>query len=217
MIGTNDKVKQYVETSKDPWGLKHAGAIPERVGLIRNCIGKSGLVLDVGSAFGIYSDFLRSMGNLVVALDASRRMVSEGGKKFGMVNFALGSGEAIPFQDETFNAVLCMGTLIYSDNREKFLSEIYRTLRRRGRLCLIERNRSSPIHAILGKMKRNEKSVDNPQAYFIKSELEGLLKKAGFKIRRIRGDQIYLPFSLSLKTERFPSLSYFLVFECEKE
>lgn len=217
MIGTNDKVSNYVEQDEDPWGLKEAGADPHRADIIRSCIGKAGLVLDVGCAFGIYSNFLRGMGNYVISVDASRRMVTEATERFPDLTFSLGTGEALPFKDETFNAVLCMGTLIYSDNREKFLSEIYRTLRRRGRLCVIERNRSSPMHALIGKIKKNEKAVDDPQTYFTKSELECLLSNAGFKIKKVAGDQISLPFSLSIRTKRFPSLSYFLVFECVKE
>lgn len=210
------KLKHYIEKSEDPWGLLKIGVDKNRADIVRSCIGKAGLVLDVGCAFGIYSHFLRDMGNYVISVDASKRMIAHGRKMFSEMTFALGAGEALPFQKETFNAVLCMGTLIYATNREKFLSEVYRTLRKRGRFCLIERNRNSPMHVLVRKMKRNEKAVDAPQSYFTKGELEKLLKKIGFRIKSIRGDQISLPF-FSIRTKRLPSLSYFLIFECVKE
>ena len=209
-------VKTYVEKSEDPWGLRKIGVDKRRAALIKRHIGKAGLVLDVGCAFGIYSNFLRGLGNYVISLDASKRMVLDDRKIFGGT-FALGHGEHLPFMSDTFNAVLCMGTLIYSKDRNRFLSELHRVLRKRGKLCIIERNRSSPLHVIIGKMKHNEKAVDNPANYFSRSELKKLIIDAGFNIKKIAGDQISLPFSLSIKTGRFPSLSYFLVFECEKE
>ncbi|MBI2075724.1 MAG: class I SAM-dependent methyltransferase [Candidatus Aenigmarchaeota archaeon] len=220
MIGTNDKVKRYVEKSEDPWGLKRAGMDKRRASLIKRCIGKSGLVMDIGCAFGIYSDFLKKIGNFVISTDASKRMVVEGRKNFGGLHFVAGHGESLPYKSGMFDAVLCMGTLIYSSDRRAFLSELHRVLRKGGKLCVIERNKNSPLHLIVRKAKRNEQSVDNPETYFTKKDLKSLLAGAGFRIKRIRGDRISLPFITNLTSplaERLPSLAYFLVFECEKE
>jgi len=210
-------VRTYVEKDQDPWDLLKAGVNKRRATLLKKHIGKAGLVLDVGCAFGIYSNFLRSLGNYVVGVDASKRLVSEGKRRFGGT-FALGRGESLPFKDDTFNAVLCMGTLIYSNQRGQFLSELHRTLRKGGQLCIIERNRNSPMHKIIGKLKTNENAVDNPDHYFTVSELKKLVEEAGFTVKRIKGDTISLPFfSMHKLAEIFPSLAYFLVFECKKE
>ena len=212
-------VKTYVDKAPDPWGLLETGVDKRRAALIKRHIGKAGMVLDVGCAFGIYSNFLRSLGNYVVSLDASKRMVSAGKKLFSELTFVLGSGESLPFMNNTFNSILCMGTLIYSADRRKFLSEFYRTLRKRGRLCIIERNRNSPMHSLVRKLKKNEKSVDNPSNYFTRAELEKLLVSTGFRIKKASGDYVSMPFSSGFASlaEAFPSLAYFLVFECEKE
>lgn len=212
-------VRTYVEKDRDPWDLLKAGVNKRRAALLKKHIGKAGLVLDIGCAFGIYSAFLRNLGNYVISLDASKRMVSEGNSRFNELTFTRGRAEELPFKDDTFNAVLCVGTLIYSSDRKKFLAELYRALRKRGKLCVIERNRSSPLHGIIGKIKRNEKYVDARSSYFTKGEMKKLLTEADFKITKISGDEIALPvFSGATHklAETFPSFAYFLVFECEK-
>ena len=63
-------LRTYVEKDHDPWGLLKTNVDERRAILLRRHIGKAGLVIDVGCAFGIYSNFLRSLGNYVVGVDA---------------------------------------------------------------------------------------------------------------------------------------------------
>lgn len=212
-------VESYTEKSEDPWGLLKAGVDVRRASLIRKCLGKSGVVLDAGCGFGIYSNFLDSLGNKTIGLDASKRMVSDGKVYFKKMTFVAGRGERLPFKPESFDAVLCMGALIYSRYRKKFLSELNRVTKPAGKLCLIERNRASPMHSMVRKMKRNENPVDNPDDFFTKTELKKLVSDAGFKTTKISGDQISLPVFSKFThkaAEIVPSAAYFLVFECEK-
>ncbi len=211
--------RAYVEKSDDPWGLRKIGLQKRRSELIKTHINR-GLILDVGCGFGIYSEFIRKLGNAVISLDPSKRMVIDGKKLFDKLTFLRGCGEALPFRENAFDSILCMGTLIYSKHRKQFLSELYRVLKSGGHLCLVERNRDSPMHAFIRRFRRNENAVDNPESFFSKNELETLLRKEGFVVKRVIGDHISLPFftqSTYRLAEIFPSLANFLVFECEKK
>ncbi len=213
------KLKVYINESEDPWGLMKAGIDRRRASLIERCIGKAGRVLDVGCGFGIYSDFMEKFENIVVALDASKRMVRDGKKRFRELPFVSGSGERLPFKEGTFDAVLCMGTLIYSKSKELFLSELHRVLRNGGTLCVIERNRNSPMHSLVRKLKRSEKSVDDPAGFFSKGELERLVSGAGFTIKTVSGDVITLPvFSKYTHAiaEKVPTAAYFIAVCAQK-
>ncbi len=209
----------YTEKSKDPWGLLKAGVNKRRATLIRRCMGKSGIVLDVGCGFGIYSRFLEKLGDSVVGVDASKRMVLEGKTHDKNLTLVAGDGELLPFRKNAFDAVLCMGTLIYSRDRKAFLCELNRVTKRNGRLCLVERNRNSPMHALVGKIKENEKYFDKREIFFTKEELEKLVTGAGFEVNNIYGDEIALPVFSGLThrvAELLPSISYFLILECVK-
>ncbi len=206
---------EYIKKSDDPWGLLRIGADAARADILGRCVSGK-LVLDAGCGFGFYSDFLEK-GRKVVGLDASRRMVSDGRRIFPALKFVLGRGESLPFASGSFDGALCMGTLIYSKRRGAFLAELKRVLKKKGGLCVIERNRGSPLHALVGRLKKNEKDADNSARFFTVGELKNLLAKAGFRILRIEGDYV-APFRSSRRlASAFPSLAYFLVFVCEKD
>jgi ubiquinone/menaquinone biosynthesis C-methylase UbiE len=218
------ELSEYVENNKDPWDLKKTGIDYRRKCIIKKFLEKKGIVLDIGCAFGIYSDFLSCIGNRVIGLDVSKRMINEASETYNNVNFVLSDSDEMPFKKETFDAVLLMGTCIYVKDKNKLFSEIFRIMKNGGALCIIERNKHSPWHSIFERF-RKETSVDETKNFVSLTEVKYLLEKNGFKIEKITGDYISVPlFSENKITRRvfwslgeiMPSFSYFLVFFAKK-
>jgi len=105
--------------------------------------GAQGLkVLDVGTGTGVIALLLAEMGHLVTGIDISRRMLERAEEKARKGNlqteFRLGDAEALPFEDESFDAVVSRHVLWTLPNPEKALVNWKRVLRPGGKLVNID-------------------------------------------------------------------------------
>lgn len=110
-------------------------------------------VLDVGCGPGNFTrDFADAAGDgLVVGIDASAAMIAAGTKRGGGDNLVYIRGDAcsLPFDDEEFDAVCCIGVIHLLDDPMKSLAEQVRVLAPGGRLAMMatcnpEGDRQSP-------------------------------------------------------------------------
>jgi SAM-dependent methyltransferase len=70
------------------------------------------------------------------------------------LTFSLGALEAMPFKDNTFDAVHCRGVLMHIPEWKKALSQLCRVLRSGGRIAIMESNdRSVESLIVLGMRK----------------------------------------------------------------
>ena len=90
-------------------------------------------VLDVGCGGGYTSEFLAKRGAIVSGLDLSKRSIeaarqhaSQTGLK---IDYQQGSAEAIPYEDNSFDAVICVDVLEHINDLKQVVSEIHRVLR----------------------------------------------------------------------------------------
>ena len=94
-----------------------------------------GSVLDLGSGTGAsYSDLINFD---VTALDPDEQMLS-------LNNFekkVVGKGEELPFNENSFDNVLCCFVWRNVDDTEKTLSEVYRVLKPGGKFILLDMTR----------------------------------------------------------------------------
>ena len=106
------------------------------------------------------------------------------------ITFQVEDLEALPFKDNTFDIVFCGGVLHHFPNIGKVATELYRVLKKDGKLYAYEANRSNPITFLfftsakisrrilpLGYFKR--KFSLNERALSIK-DLKGTLENIGF-------------------------------------
>ena len=99
-------------------------------------------VLDVGCGAGVdlmIAARLVGPNGRVCGLDLTPEMVEKARANLGRIDLpraevALGTSEAIPFGDGSFDVVLSNGVLNLSPLKEQSYREIYRVLRRGGRL-----------------------------------------------------------------------------------
>ena len=186
-------IKQYKQMLEQPWGkIQYEITFAQLVHL------KNKKILDFGSGVGLISQFLEE-NNEVVAIEPEKEML------FAYPNHTykriLGSLEQVEkFDAESFDIVLCHNVLEYieENNREKYLSEFKRVLKRDGKLSIIKHNQvgkimqavvfSNDVDQALDLLKGNEfKSVSfNSGTTYTIDELLGMSKMKLEKYQAIR-------------------------------
>jgi 2-polyprenyl-3-methyl-5-hydroxy-6-metoxy-1,4-benzoquinol methylase len=106
------------------------------------------LVMDFGCATGTASLSLSRRGMKVFAIDASSRMIEEVKKKAQReslnVTCVLGDVEQLPFENNFFDGIICLGVLHHLPNISKGIEEQSRVLKKGGLLFISEPFRHKP-------------------------------------------------------------------------
>ena len=118
------------------------------------------MILDVATGTG--DSAIETAGILkpekIIGIDLSANMISAGKEKLkqknleGVIEMVLGESEALPFADATFDAAtVAFGVRNFSD-LHKGMSEMYRVLKKDGRLVVLEfsRPRNFPVKQLFG-------------------------------------------------------------------
>jgi demethylmenaquinone methyltransferase/2-methoxy-6-polyprenyl-1,4-benzoquinol methylase len=101
-------------------------------------------VLDVATGTGLVARELAAQNVRVAALDQSPEMVARGVRSIrdrglgDRVRFVLGQAQALPFADETFDAITFTYLLRYVDDPAATVAELARTLRPGGVMASLE-------------------------------------------------------------------------------
>ena len=95
-------------------------------------------------------------------------------KKFENVSFKKADASNLPFDNKSFDTIVSITMLEFTDNVKKVLDEIYRVLKPNGNLVLGCLN----INSELGKAKDNDETFRNAH-FFSKDELEDVLSIFG--------------------------------------
>lgn len=90
-------------------------------------------ILDVGIGTGRFSKILIDKNITVTGLDISEEMLKAAEEKLGeKVELFLGDAENIPFNDNSFDGIVCMRVFKYFKNHEKALREFNRICKKNG-------------------------------------------------------------------------------------
>ena len=101
-------------------------------------------VLDAGCGTGLLIQGMSSTigpGGRIVGIDFSDDMLEVARNRcdgISHIELQQGSVTQLPFDDNSFDAVSCTQTLLYVDDVETALSELYRVLKPGGRVAIIE-------------------------------------------------------------------------------
>lgn len=152
-------------------------------------------VLDLAAGEGVVSEFLKSLGCNVTALDISREALKKAEKK-GIRTVLANVEQKLPLKNDSFDAVF------WGDNAEhlflpiKTLGEIKRVLKSGGRVVISCPNmgywRYRIYYLFQGMIPQTEWYRENPWEwqhirFFNKEVMEEFLKKGGFKMRSFFG------------------------------
>jgi ArsR family transcriptional regulator len=100
---------------------------------------ETGDVLDIASGDGVLAELLSPHAKRYVCIDTSTRVVAAAGerlRRFPNVEVRKGDMHALPFKDASFDLVVLMHALTYSQKPAQAVAEAARVLRRGGRLLL---------------------------------------------------------------------------------
>ncbi len=178
-----EKELTYLDTQAEFGVAKHMGGLGASNELIRLCrIRKGAHVLDVGCGIGLTACRLaKKYGCKVTGVDVSEKMI-EWSKKNAkiehiedIVEFRVADAEALPFEDETFDVVICESVLVFVEDREKAMREYVRVAKRGGYIGLNEATwlKPSPPANVLEYLTVFEEVKDFLDANGWKKLLEG--------------------------------------------
>jgi SAM-dependent methyltransferase len=92
-------------------------------------------LLDVACGTGYVSALAAARGADVVGIDFASSMVDEARKLHPHVEFREGDAEALPFADDSFDAVVCSFGILHFARPEQAIAETHRVLRTGGRFA----------------------------------------------------------------------------------
>lgn len=101
------------------------------------------VVLDIGCGTGILFKMVNCKS--IIGVDISINMLKEA-KKEGKADLILADGEYLPIKDESVDVVISATVLNLVEDKERFLNEAMRCLKKGGRFCIsLLRREKTPI------------------------------------------------------------------------
>lgn len=101
------------------------------VKIYKSWAGANNYILDLGCGTGVLSKLFMANSNKVVGLDISSQAVEEA-KKCGVNAIVHDVETSLPFEDNTFDRVMCNSVIEHLLEPEKTVKEIYRVLKSQG-------------------------------------------------------------------------------------
>jgi len=96
-------------------------------------------VLDVACGTGVVTRAAQmevGMGGKVTGLDSNEKMLAIARKKSSGIEWQLGDANSLPFEDSSFDRVLCQFSLMFIDNRIAAIKELMRVCKPNGRVVI---------------------------------------------------------------------------------
>lgn len=143
-------------------------------------------ILDFAAGTCWATELLTRVGVRPVALDLSLEMMLRGRRRLSsdariefrdLTSFVVGRGQALPFVDDCFDAVLCLNALHHQPSYEHALREIHRVLKPGGRAVFSEPGTAHASSALSEFRMREESIIEKPVSL---PHIHRLAREAGF-------------------------------------
>ncbi len=138
-----------------------------------------GTVLDVGSGDGVNAELLASRARHVTCLDVSERVIAAAKvrlERFANVDFRVGDMHDLPVCDASFDAVLLLHVLTYSQRPQLAIAEAARALRPGGSLALVT--------LVAHEHDKIAGAYDHQNLGFAPDELDAMLRAAKLRVEQ---------------------------------
>jgi ubiquinone/menaquinone biosynthesis C-methylase UbiE len=167
---------------------------------LRKNISKDSKVLEVGCGEGRSLNYILDITNNIVGIDNDSKAIADAKKNLGDFDFQVADGKDLPFEDDSFDYVICMTTPAnFGEEKDKFYSEMKRVIKDRGEIILSVFNEAAMeervklynrvgvgIKEIVGGRVIFEDSVNvSFSEQFSCSELEEIFERNGLKVIEI--------------------------------
>lgn len=112
----------------------------------RKYITKDAKVLDIACGVGYGSDYLSQKSKQIIGIDIDEESIAYAKQHFGKkASFLLGNATDTPFKNDFFEMVVAFEMIEHLKEPNKFLKEVYRILKKGGKLCISTPN--SAVHS----------------------------------------------------------------------
>jgi ubiquinone/menaquinone biosynthesis C-methylase UbiE len=235
-----DKIRMHYDTVADTYdhhydhrrGRKYHTHLSNH---LMKALPECGNLLDIGCGTGLFVEKYIQHGGQGTGLDLSEKMVAKARHRCPDCEFIVGTGEKLPFEDCSFNAVSSVLVFSYVRDPVAMLSEVYRVLEPGGSVALCTLGRKLITSGIPSLYKIGEKikikhvvMKDFGEHYYDEKEMITLFDNAGFCNVDVKWcsfahiDMIDPIFSLASKVEPFveksmPQLAYNIFVSAKKE
>ena len=100
---------------------------------------KNAKILDAGCGAGEKTNYLLSKGIDAIGVDSSKTAIAFARKNFSRTRFRVAHVEKLPFENNSFDAVLSIAVLhcLLEPSRKAYVKELHRVLRKDGLLYLL--------------------------------------------------------------------------------
>jgi len=139
---------------------------------------KEFILIDIGGGTGYITSHLSNKVKQAIVLDPSHKMLSKMNNR--CISLIQGTGQNIPFKQNTFDIVLMINLLhhITPDEQRIVLEDAFRILKKEGILFIIDATHPKKIFAIIF---RNIERILVGQIFHVNpDELKNRLKRIGF-------------------------------------
>lgn len=235
-----DKIRRHYDTVADTYdhhydhhrGKKYHTHLSNH---LLKVLPHGGNLLDIGCGTGLFVEKYVRNGGSGTGIDISEKMVAKARRRCPECEFLVGTGEKLPFDDRTFNAVSSVLVFSYVKDPESMLSEVYRVLEPGGSVALCTLGKKLITSGIPSLYKIGEKirikhvvMKDFGEHYYNEKEMYSLFDNAGFRQVQVKWcsfahiDMIDPIFSLATRVEPFvekrvPQLAYNIFVSAKKE
>lgn len=172
------------------WVRTLKNMVPARLRYFDNFIDWQGArILDLGCAGGFMAEAMMSRGAQVTGIDPAADAIEAAvahAKLGGLaITYDVGSGEALPYDDEAFDAVVCVDVLEHVADLRHVLVEVSRVLRPGGVFLFdtINRNflaRFVTVTLAEGLLRLLPRGTHDPEMFITPGSLRVKLSDAGF-------------------------------------
>jgi SAM-dependent methyltransferase len=143
-----DKDRRYYDLAREH--VLATAANPGEYDFVRHYLPADGDILEVGCGEGSNMEVLAAPGRRFVGCDLSQLalgMARQAAPPDGSRRFTCGEGEALPFADGTFTAVMGISVMEHLPQPETVIAEMARVVAPGGRLLLISPQYGGPLGA----------------------------------------------------------------------
>jgi len=137
-------------------------------------------VLDVACGTGQWLKVVNDLGATAFGVDISEKAIRKAKMNIPKGEFKVGTAEQLPFENDMFDLVTCLGALEHFLEQEEALREMIRVAKKKTKILILVPNANFLTYR-LG-IFRGTKQKDNREIILSLSEWEKLFNRAGLKV-----------------------------------
>lgn len=238
-LARREKIQQHYDDIADVYDLHYdhprGRSYHTRISShVMEALPPGGALLDIGCGTGLFVEKYLRHGGTAVGIDLSRNMIERARARCGCSDFTLGTGESIPFSDNTFDAISSLLVFSYVRDPQAMLKEAYRVLRPGGAISICTLGKKLLTSGIPVIYRVSEKiriphvvMKDFGEYYYDEGEMYQLFSGAGFCDVKVNWcsfahiDMVDPLFNLAQRMEPFierrvPQLAYNICVDARK-